>query len=190
MPRLMSMTRLSLIIILFVTSAGARAQQRTKIDRQTPLIYINTLFDNGSPLHWDVRPDGTVLISLTYDHERSSLNRAAGHWHFQVLAEAGSDLTLVLQNFQNIWNGMPARAARDNTSCYISQDGRNWSSIPTELIEGDRLRIEIHMESGSLYVARLEPYRVSDLQKLLETIRGHPLVKITEIGKTVEVSEK
>jgi len=121
-----------------------------------------------------------------YDHERSSLNRAAGHWHFQVLAEGGSDLTLVLQNFHNIWNGMPAQAAKDNTSCYISQDGHNWSSIPTEKIEDERLRIKIHMESDSLYLARLEPYRVSDLERLLDTIRNDPLVKITEIGRTVE----
>lgn len=178
--------KLSLVAAVFIPCAITIAQQRTKIDRPTPLIYINTLFDNGSPLHWDIQPDGTVLISLMYDHERSSLNRAAGHWHFQVLAEAGSDLTLVLQNFQNIWNGMPARAARENTSCFVSRDGSNWKSIPTELIEGDRLRIKIHMESDSLYVARLEPYRVADLQRWLETIRDHPLVKITEIGRTVE----
>ena len=120
MQKLASPARLSLIVALLIPCIGAKAQRRTKIDRQTPLIYINTLFENGSPLHWDIQPDGTVLISLVYDHERSSLNRAAGHWHFQVLAEAGSDLTLVLQNFHNIWNGMPARAARDNTSCYIS----------------------------------------------------------------------
>lgn len=178
--------KLSLVVILIPAHVGTGAEKRTKIERQTPLVYINTLFENGSPLHWEIQPDGTILISLMYDHERSSLNRASGHWHFQVRAEAGSDLTLVLQNFYNIWNGMPARPANGNTSCYASQDGQNWTSILTERIEDERLRIRIHMESDSLYVARLEPYRVSDLEQLLDTIRDHPLVKIAEIGKTVE----
>ena len=42
------------------------------------------------------------------------------------------------------------------------------------------------MESDSLYIARLEPYRVSDLQHLLETIEDDSLVKVSEIGSTVE----
>lgn len=186
MQKMMLSARLLLIFILVFAHISDAAPQRKQINRQTPLIYIDTLFENGSPLHWDIQPDGTVLISLMYDHERSSLNRAAGHWHFRVLAETDSDLTLVLQNFHNIWNGMPARAARENTSCCVSQDGRTWTSISTELIDGDKLKIKVHMESNSLYVARLEPYRVSDLQHLLETIKDHPLVKITEIGRTAE----
>jgi predicted deacylase len=42
------------------------------------------------------------------------------------------------------------------------------------------------MPGPRLFVARLEPYRLSDLARLLETIRGNPLVEITRIGKTVE----
>jgi predicted deacylase len=40
-----------------------------------------------------------------------------------------------------------------------------------------------------LYVARLEPYRLSDLDKLKADIRDHPLVEITTIGHTVEHRE-
>ena len=35
-------------------------------------------------------------------------------------------------------------------------------------------------------MARVEPYRLSDLDRLLEVDRAHPLVEITPIGKTVE----
>ena len=42
------------------------------------------------------------------------------------------------------------------------------------------------METDSLYVARTEPYRISDLDKLLKSIANHPQVQITPIGKTVE----
>lgn len=56
-----------------------------------PLIYINTNFENASQLDWEVDANGVVQVSLIYDHERSSPNRANGHWHFQMQAEAGSD---------------------------------------------------------------------------------------------------
>ena len=46
--------------------------------------YINTNFENASQLDWSVDSTGVVNISLNYDHERSSPNKANGHWHFQV----------------------------------------------------------------------------------------------------------
>ena len=49
-----------------------------------------------------------------------------------------------------------------------------------------RVKLDVTMEGNSLYVARTEPYRVSDLDKLLKSIADHPQVAITPIGKTVE----
>ena len=42
------------------------------------------------------------------------------------------------------------------------------------------------MPDDSVYVARLEPYKISDLETLKAEVEGHPLVQITEIGRTVE----
>ncbi|HZP83344.1 MAG TPA: M14 family zinc carboxypeptidase, partial [Chthonomonadaceae bacterium] len=50
----------------------------------------------------------------------------------------------------------------------------------------NRLEIALRMESDALFLARLEPYRVSDLDRLLAEIRHHPLVEIAPIGQTVE----
>ena len=125
-------------------------------------------------------------IHLLYDYERNSPNRAAGHWHFQLQAEGGSDLVLVLHNFDNIYNGKGGPAVSKRSICYTSSDGRQWKVLPTELLEGNLLRLRIHMDGDSIYLARLEPYRLSDLQHLLDEIRGNRLVEITEIGRTVE----
>jgi hypothetical protein len=46
--------------------------------------YINTSFENASQLDWQIDSNGVVNIGLIYDRERSSPNRANGHWHFQV----------------------------------------------------------------------------------------------------------
>jgi hypothetical protein len=154
-----------------------------------PLEYIHTAFENGSPLDWEVDADGVTHVRLLYDHERGSPNRAAGHWHFQLHARAGDSLTLVLENFDNIWNGRPGSPISDRTSCFVSPDGRAWSAIPAPKISGNRLQIALAMESDRLYLARLEPYRLRDLDRLLDGIRAHPLVEIAPIGRTVEGRE-
>lgn len=148
--------------------------------------FLNTSFENASPLYWDFAPDGAVHVFLLYDHERSSPNRAAGHWHFQVQAQKGSDVTLVINNFDNVWNGTSGSPVSEKSICYVSSDGAKWRVIRTEKIEGNRLRIRLHMDEPALYLARLEPYRLSDLEKLKASIRNHPLVEIRSIGRTVE----
>jgi len=180
------------IIILISIPVGLSADKpktnsKGKIIAPTSLIYINTLFDNASPLFWNVESDGKINIELIYDYERNTLNRANSHWYFQILAEPGSELTLILENFYNIWNGYPDLSdATDETSCFVSEDGRNWKSIPTKLLDGQKLEVEIYMNSNSLFVARLEPYSLGDLELLKSEIKNHPLIKITEIGKTFE----
>ena len=67
-------------------------------------------FENASPLQWDVDPNGTVNVRLLYDYERDSPNRAAGHFHFQLQGRPGTELTLVLHNFDNVYNGRPGAA--------------------------------------------------------------------------------
>lgn len=153
----------------------------------SPLKYINYHFENGSPLFWEIQKDSSVLISLIYDQERNSPNRANGHWNFQVFAEKGSSMKLALQNFDNIWNGKLASVIRNkNTTCYLSVDGKNWKAITTTSTPENRLEIDFIMPDDSVYVARLEPYKISDLETLKAEVEGHPLVQITEIGRTVE----
>jgi hypothetical protein len=150
------------------------------------LIFINTAFENASPLDWEIDSSGVINISLIYDHERSSPNRANGHWHFQIEAEPGSDLTLTLRNFDNVWNGKKASPVSEKTNCFLSKDGLHWVAIDTDWLKDNRLRFQVHMDSSKLYVASVEPYRISDLEKLKAEIKPSPLVEITSIGKTVD----
>ena len=48
------------------------------------------------------------------------------------------------------------------------------------------MRLTVTMPGPRLYVARAEPYRLSDLESWLETIKRSPLVEVTSIGKTAE----
>lgn len=151
-----------------------------------PLVYINTNFENASQLDWEVDEEGVVQVSLIYDHERSSPNRANGHWHFQILAKRGADLTVQLNNFENVWNSIKGVPISEKTNTLISQDGRNWQVIPADLINENRLRFKLHMDSDKVFVASVEPYRISDLEKFLSEIKNNPLVEISEVGHTAE----
>ncbi|MCX7047869.1 MAG: M14 family zinc carboxypeptidase [Candidatus Sumerlaeota bacterium] len=151
--------------------------------------YIATNFENASPLWYDTTTEGVILVYLIYDLERSSPNRAAGHFHFQIQGKPGAKFTLEFKNMDNVWNGRPGSVGREMKMAVISEDGRNWKPVATENLPQNRVRLTIEMPGPKLYVARLEPYRLSDLDRLLAAIRPNPLVQITPIGKTVEGRE-
>lgn len=151
--------------------------------------YIDTSFENASPVFWEVGTNGVIQVFLMYDHQRSSSNRAAGHFHFQVQGKPGSRLTLELRHMDNIYNGRPGSVAKELKAVVVSADGREWRSLATRQLPENRIQIDIEMPGPRLFVARLEPYRISDLEPFLSEIRPSPLVEIEAVGKTVEGRE-
>lgn len=154
-----------------------------------PLDFIDTSFENASPLWYEFAPDGTVLVNLNYDHERNSPNRAAGHFHFRIQAAKGRQITLEFKNLDNVWNGKPGSVAREIKQVVISQNGKDWTPVPTTAPEPGRVRVTLEMPADALFVARAEPYRLSDLDRFLAEIKTNPLVRIETIGKTVQGRE-
>jgi hypothetical protein len=152
----------------------------------TDLEYIDTSFENASPIWYEIGADGIIQIHLLYDHERASPNRAAGHVHFRLCARPGSKLTLEFRNLDNVWNGKPGSVARELKTVVISEDGEHWQPVPTTALPDSRVQLSVEMPGPKLYVARVEPYRISDLDRLLASIRKNRLVEITPIGRTVQ----
>jgi len=148
------------------------------------LEFIDTSIENGSPLWYEIT-DNVIQINLLYDHERSSPNRAAGHIHFVLHGRPGAALTLEFRNLDNVWNGQPGSVAGELKSVAISDDDKTWKTVPTDTLPGNRVQLRVTMVGPRLHVARMEPYRLSDLDRLLESIRSHRLVHIDPIGKTV-----
>ncbi len=153
------------------------------------LVYIDHCFENGSPLQWKTDGEGIVHIDLLYDYERNSPNRAAGHWHFRIETSPGSNARIVLSNFDNIWNGKHGSPISDRSVCFVSTGDSAWRAVPAHKTADNRLELELRFEAPRLTLARLEPYQVSDLDRLLQEIETHPHVEITPIGKTVEGRE-
>jgi hypothetical protein len=186
-----------LVLLLFVSgvflatlvSQAAEPARAPVATTNHPLEFIDTSFENASPVWYELAADGTVLVHLLYDHERSSPNRAAGHIHIRLHAKAGARLTVEFRNLDNVWNGTPGSVARELKTVVISEDGRQWKSVPLESLPENHVRLHVEMPGPRLYVARVEPYRLSDLDKFLTAIRSNPLVQISAIGKTVQGRE-
>src|SRR5438105_3189326 len=75
--------------------------------------YIDTSFENASPIWYETAADGAIQLHLLYDNERASPNRAAGHFHFQIHARPGSTVTIEFKNLDNVWNSQPGSVARE-----------------------------------------------------------------------------
>ena len=175
-------------IAAYATLIGALPEPSlTSGTQQEPapaLEFIDTSIENGSPLWYEI-VGNVVRINLIYDHERSSPNRAAGHVHFVLHGRPGASLTLEFRNLDNVWNGQPGSVAGELKTVAISDDGKAWRTVPTDSLPGNRVQLRVTMTAARLHVARMEPYRLSDLERLLERIRSHRLVRIESIGHTV-----
>ena len=185
-----TLTLVALAFAVSTLSAFAAESAKTPVTvTNQPLEFIDTSFENASPVWYEFAPDGTVLVHLLYDHERSSPNRAAGHIHFQLHAQPGFKLTLEFRNLDNVWNGVSGSVARELKAVVISEDGRAWKSVSLESLPENRVRLHVEMPGPRLYVARVEPYRLSDLDQFLAGIRTNRLVQVTAIGRTVQGRE-
>lgn len=150
------------------------------------LDYIDTSIENASPLWYEATADGLIRIHLLYDHERSSPNRAAGHLHFLIHGKTGLRLKMEFLNLDNVWNGRPGSVAKELKTVVVSENGRDWQTLATTLVSSNRVLLELEMPGPRLYVARMEPYSLSDLERLLDSIRSNSLVSISPIGRTVQ----
>jgi hypothetical protein len=171
------------MLVLLTTALPATLHQQPASDAPAALEFIDTSFENASPLWYDVA-DGVVRVHLLYDHERASPNRAAGHIHFLMHARPGSKHTLEFVNLDNVWNGQAGSVAGELKTVAISQDGRTWTTVPTAVLPDNRVQLRVEMPGPKLYVARIEPYRLSDLNRFLAAIRTNRVVQMTTIGKT------
>lgn len=175
-----------LSLVMWMPPAGVAQVQGGRASSSTPpLAFIDTSFENASPVWYERDDEGVYHVHLLYDHEHGAPNRAAGHIHFALLGTPGAEITLEFRNLDNVWNGRPGSVARELTTVAISDDGVAWKKVPTDALPGDHVRLTVTLTGPRLYVARLEPYRGSDLDRLLEAIRTAPSVQITPIGTTV-----
>lgn len=156
------------------------------VPTHSTLTYIDTSFENASPLYWEIDDQEQIQLFFMYDQERNSPNRANGHFHFRIEAKPDSNISLVFNNLKNVWNGRIGCPLSSRSICKISTDGKTWDTVKLSALSEFQYKMDVHIKTGSLYVAHVEPYRISDLDAWINNIKSHPWVSIETIGYTVQ----
>ena len=176
---------IGLIFLLFLSS-GVYGQASEKIK----IKFVDYFFENASPISWEIQGDTIIKISLMADYERESLNRQTDHWYFKLVADQGIHVKLIISKMlADVYNGGLATNwwnFKNDVSCYISYDQKTWEAIKTSKLPNMEFLVDFITKGKSIYIARMPPYTVTDLENLEKRIEKNKLVKIFNIGMTVE----
>ncbi len=185
------MTNLFITITFLSTlsTASASTIPQDWNEYNSPVHSVNWHFENGSPLTWEIAPNGHLIINPIHGIDSTNFDDDVGHWHFQLFADQNSDVTIEINGLSVHHGGWHGTHISDKTHCFISPDGTTWKPISADRIAEDRIQFQVYMKEAMIYISRSEPYRVSDLERLKAEIKEHPQVEITPIGHTVQGRE-
>jgi len=155
-------------------------------------LFIDTFFENASPLRWERSAPDAVDMDLIADHERMSPNCQMTHWNFRIHvppAAVGEALRIRFRPVASCWNGRPGSALkREPLTSVVSPDGRTWQAVPMQdaADEGFAKEMRVPLVGPRTHVAHLVPYNDTDLQATLRDLAGCPDVRVYPIGASVE----
>ncbi len=119
------------------------------------------------------------------DHE--GRNRQASWYSFRIDGARNREVTIVLTDLKGEYNYKPAPACvREDTPPVVSGDGQTWRHLDKISVDGNEATIRLTPDSDQFWVAHIEPYTASRLDRFLAEIRGPQSLKDEVFGKSVE----
>jgi hypothetical protein len=154
--------------------------------------FIDTSFENASPLRHEQLADGSLRIEPLHDYERFTGNCQMQHWNFKLHIPPqliGKRLTIIMPGADNVWNGRRIQALEGGRlNIAVSYDLQTWAILPARPLDEKcySFSYELELKSPLIQIARNVPYTLTDLNRRLDQISSHPAVRICPIGSTVE----
>jgi hypothetical protein len=155
-------------------------------------IYIDTFFENASPMSWEQIQPGVIALHPIQDHQRFSPNMQISHINLKVHTtdpKMRRSIRFVVHRVSNCWNGIRQPAINHSPmSWVVSSDDQNWQSIVGQPLDDPEfaMAFDVPVTARYMHVARMVPYTQTDLQSWLATIAQSQWVDIKHIGQTVE----
>ncbi|MBN1554245.1 MAG: hypothetical protein JXA11_05835 [Phycisphaerae bacterium] len=137
-------------------------------------------------MNWEEQPDGCLTFAPLFDHERGTRNRQLTHWHFRLFGQKGIEITLRIPPMRNIYGDQVVNAFADRVASVISGDGVEWSTFFFHLQPDESLEARVTLPADEVTIARVHPYTIRDLDRLLSRHDTDPVFSVEEIGKSVE----
>jgi hypothetical protein len=151
-------------------------------------ISIFTEFEGASLGKVDQVSETHFRCAVAGQADQNGRNRQASWYSFRLDGAKGREVTITLTDLRGEYNFKPGGlCVRDDTPPVISSDGKTWRHVAEKNdFAKDEATFKITPESDTLWIAHIEPYTASRLDRFLAEIRGSPHLKDEVIGKTVE----
>jgi hypothetical protein len=153
-------------------------------------VGVSSDFETGSAGAWEqVGPD-VIRVAVPGQADVDGRNRQASWYHFQVTDDRGvrGPLTFVMTNLVGEYDYRPgAIAITDDTPPLVSEDGVTWRHVEGVRMDtaAKELVVPVNARTRRFWVAHVEPYPHSRLEKLLGELKS-PDLAVETIGKTVQ----
>ena len=151
-------------------------------------ISIRTDFEGGSLGKVEQVSETSFRCAVAGQADQNGRNRQASWYSFRLDGAKGREVTVTLTDLRGEYNFKPGGlCVRDDTPPVISSDGKTWRHVGEKnAFEKDEATFKVTPESDTLWIAHIEPYTASRLDRFLSEIRGSPHLKDEVFGKTVE----
>jgi hypothetical protein len=150
-------------------------------------ISVSTDFEGGSLGKVERISSTHFRCAVAGQADQDGRNRQASWYSFRIDGAKGREVTITLSDLRGEYNYKPAPACvRKDTPPLISTDGKTWRHLDEMTVDNDEATFRVTAESDTLWVAHIEPYPASRLDRFLEEIRGAAHLKDDVIGKSVE----
>ncbi len=155
-------------------------------------IYIDTFFENASPMGWEQIQPGVIALHPIQDHQRFSPNMQISHINLKLLTDDPAkrqSVRFVIRRISNCWNGRRQPAITHSPMSWaVSSDDQSWQNILGQPLDDPEfaMAFDVPVTAPCMHVARMVPYTPTHLQSWLATIAQSQWVDIKHIGQTVE----
>ena len=155
-------------------------------------LFIDTYYENASPLKWEQNEDGVVDLDVIHDHGRFSPNQQFNHLNFKIIVppeEVGARLTVRIRPIMFCGNlkRKPSMSGERNVVT-VSHAPGEWETVIAQRSDSPDVAVEFDLilRSETTQVADIVPYTNMQLQSLLHEIRREQHIRVYHIGATVE----
>ncbi len=155
-------------------------------------LAINSDFENGRLGQVEVLAKNQYRLHVEGQKDQAGRNRQASWYYFRVDDARGQDLKFELVDLAGEYNFTPnAGAITKDTPPFYSYDQKTWHPVEKFTYDqsGPAIRFEVHSTRPRVWIAHAPPYTNDNFAALLRSIRKHPTLTYTAIGKTPEGRE-
>jgi len=150
-------------------------------------VTISADFEGGSLGKIEQITDTEFRCAIPGQADHEGRNRQASWYHFRVDGAKGREVTVILTDLKGEYNYKPAPACvRLDTPPVVTGDGSTWRHLDKIEIRDNEAVLRFTPDSDRFWVAHIEPYTASRLDRFLAGIAGSAHLKDFVFGKSVE----